>query len=328
MTGAGATPTISVCVPSYNRSASLARAVASVLEQSWTDLELIISDNASTDDTPARCAALAAGDARIRVVRQTENLGPIGNFNAILHEARGRYVLLLADDDWLDGDYVEKCVSLLENRPDVVLAAGATRYYEGDEPPDLVLNTTLASPSGPRRVLRYLRYSWASAAFYGVIRREAVERALPIPNVMGADWLFVSAIAFAGKVVTVTDTHLNRARGGTSVSYERIAEVSGLPRWQARHPNLSIAWFQARDIVAGSAAYDTLPRRKRQALGVLAWLTIVRAHGFDVLWDTVGPWVMHPTIFPVTGPLRDRARGHRARYRNRRDQLAAPRLAA
>jgi len=321
-------PSVSVCIPTFNRHAGLERAVASALAQTHDDLEVVVSDNASRDATPAVLQALVQRDARVRFVRQERNLGPIGNFNAVLREARGEHVLMLADDDWLDADYVECCLAVLRGRPDVALATGATRYYEGEEPPDLVLNTTLTSPSPARRLLRYLRHSWASAAFYGVIRRDAVEPALPIPNVMGADWLFVSAVAFAGKVVTVPETYLNRARGGASVSYARIAEVSGLPRWQGRHPTLAIACFQALDVASRSRAYEGLGRPRRVALGVLAFGTIVRAHAFDLVWDTVSPWVLHPAVAPVTSPLRDWARGHRARYRNRRDQLSAPRLAA
>jgi len=192
--------------------------------------------------------------------------------------------------------------------PSLSIVTGATRYYEGDAPPDLVLNTTLTESSGAQRVLRYLRHSWSSAAFYGVLRTSAVRKALPIPNVMGADWLFVAALSFNGRVLTITETHLNRRRGGTSASFERIAEVSGLPQRAARNPHLAIALNQYRDITRNCAAYANLSRPRRTALGLAAIGAVVVGHPFDIFWDAVGPLVLHPRVIGLTGPLRDRWR--------------------
>ena len=215
---------------------------------------------------------------------------------------------MLADDDWLDTDYVERCLAIIEADPTLSIVTGATRYHEDDAPPDLVLETNLTSRSPSRRVLRYLRNSWSSAAFYGLLRTSAVRSALPIPNVMGADWLFVSALAFNGRVVTSTDTHLNRRRGGTSADFKRIAEVSLLSARAARNPHLAIAYNQFRDIAFSCPAYAPLGRVRRIALGLAAAAAIVSGHKFDVLWDAVGPLVLHRRVIWLTGPLRDRWR--------------------
>jgi glycosyltransferase involved in cell wall biosynthesis len=308
-TGVGARQAhLTVLLPTYNRSASLSRTIDSVLAQTRGEIELLISDNASEDDTGALCEAYEQRDPRVRYVRQPVNLGPIGNFNWLLAEASSEFVLLLADDDWLDPDYIERCLAIIEGDPSLSIVTGATRYYEGDAPPELMLNTELLDGSGALRVMRYLRHSWSSAAFYGVLRTSAVKVALPIPNVMGADWLFVAALAFAGKVVTSTDTHLNRARGGTSASFQRIAEVSGLPTRAARNPHLAIALNQYRDIAHHSAAYESLSRPRRRMLGLGAVAAIVVGHPFDIFWDAFGPLILHRRVIAVTGPLRDRWR--------------------
>jgi glycosyltransferase involved in cell wall biosynthesis len=305
---AAARACLTVLLPTYNRAASLPRAIESVLGQTRGDLELLISDNASEDDTEVVCRCFAERDPRVRYFRQPVNLGPIGNFNWLLAQAHTDFVLMLADDDWLDADYLERCVAIIEGDPSLSIVTGATRYYEGEAPPDLVLNTNLTDASGARRVLRYLRHSWSSAAFYGVLRTSAARNALPIPNVMGADWLFVSALAFAGPVLTTQETHLNRARGGTSADFQRIAEVSGLSARAARNPHLAIAFNQFRDIAFDSAAYARLGRARRVALGLAAVAAIVSGHMFDIFWDTVGPLVLHRRVIAVTGPLRDRWR--------------------
>jgi glycosyltransferase involved in cell wall biosynthesis len=304
----GARASLTVLLPTYNRAESLARAIESVLGQTRRDFEVLISDNASEDDTRAVCQRYSEGDSRVRYFRQPVNLGPIGNFNWLLAHADTDYVLMLADDDWLDADYVELCMALAEADPGLSIVTGATRYFEGDAPPDLVLNTNLPQPSGARRVVGYLRHSWSSAAFYGVLRGSAVRDALPIANVMGADWLFVSALAFAGRVLTTTDTHLNRTRGGTSANFRRIAEVSGLSARAARNPHLAIAFNQFRDIALSSPVYASLGRPRRVALGMAAVRAIVAGHAFDVFWDAIGPLVLHRRVIAITGPLRDRWR--------------------
>jgi glycosyltransferase involved in cell wall biosynthesis len=305
---AAAQARLTVLLPTYNRAGSLPSAVDSVLNQTYGALELLISDNASTDDTQTVCEAYVQRDERVRYFRQPVNRGPIPNFNWLLSQTQTEYLLMLADDDWLDPDYVERCVEIIEADRSLSIVTGATRYHEGDAPPDLVLNTNLTERSGSRRVLRYLRNSWSSAAFYGLLRTSAVQRSLPIPNVMGADWLFVASMSFSGRVLTTTTTHLNRRRGGTSADFHRIAQVSQLSTRAARNPHLAIAYNQFRDIALSNPVYASLGRVRRTALGVAAVAAIVSGHKFDVLWDALGPVVLHRRVIRLTGPLRDRWR--------------------
>jgi glycosyltransferase involved in cell wall biosynthesis len=305
---AAAQARLTVLLPTYNRAGSLARAIDSVLGQTYDGWELLISDNASTDETHHVCGSYVQRDARVRYVRQPVNRGPIPNFNWLLAQAQTEYLLMLADDDWLDLDYVQRCLAIIEADPSLSIVTGATRYHEGDAPPDLVLNTNLTERSGSRRVLRYLRSSWSSAAFYGLLRTSAVQGALPIPNVMGADWLFVAAMSFRGRVLTTTTTHLNRRRGGTSADFQRIAQVSQLSARAARNPHLAIAYNQFRDIAVSSPVYASLGRTRRIALAAAAATAIVSGHKFDVLWDALGPLVLHRRLIWLTGPLRDRWR--------------------
>lgn len=302
---------LTVLLPTYNRAASLSRTIDSVLGQTRQDLELLISDNASSDDTEAVCREYVQRDARVRYFRQPSNLGPIGNFNWLLAQPQTEFVLMLADDDWLDADYVACCLAIIERDPALSIVTGATRYFEAGARPDLVLNTNLTDAAGARRVLRYLRHSWSSAAFYGLLRNSMVKDALPIPNVMGADWLFVSALSFSGRVLTTTDTHLNRTRGGTSANFQRIAEVSMLSPRAARNPHLSIAFNQFRDIAFSGSSYARLGRIRRLILGLAAGGAIIAGHPLDVIWDAFGPFIVHPRIERFTRPLLDRLRAHR-----------------
>jgi len=105
-------PAVSVCIPCYRGAAHLAAAIESVLTQTFTDLELIIIDDNSPDNTDEVVASFA--DPRIRYLKNQTNLGPDGNWNRCLDEATGRYFKLLPQDDVLDPTCLAKQVAVLK----------------------------------------------------------------------------------------------------------------------------------------------------------------------------------------------------------------------
>ena len=109
---------VSVGIPTRNRAALLERAVRSVLAQQGVELEIIVSDNASTDGTAVLCEELAAADPRVRIVRQAADIGAEANFRAVLEAARGPLFMWLADDDWIDPEYVAACAAVLNRQPE------------------------------------------------------------------------------------------------------------------------------------------------------------------------------------------------------------------
>lgn len=105
-------PTISVCIPTYRGLPYLAEAIESVLAQYWTDFELLVIDDHSLDQTAAVVQAYA--DPRIRFLQNLANLGPQGNWNRCLQEARGRYIKLLPQDDTIAPDCLAQQLAVLE----------------------------------------------------------------------------------------------------------------------------------------------------------------------------------------------------------------------
>lgn len=105
-------PRVSVCVPTYRGACHLASTIESVLSQSLGDFELLIIDDNSPDETPQVVADFK--DKRIRYLRNLSNLGPEGNWNRCLQEARGEYFKLLPQDDTLMPDTLERQVEILE----------------------------------------------------------------------------------------------------------------------------------------------------------------------------------------------------------------------
>jgi hypothetical protein len=120
-----ASPLVSICIPTRNHATVLADAIRSACGQRYPALEILVLDNASTDDTQRVAAQAAAADPRLRYVRHDHDLGMAGNFSAGVSMARGEFVQVLCDDDVLEPDCVGKLSAALAAEPAAVLAACA-----------------------------------------------------------------------------------------------------------------------------------------------------------------------------------------------------------
>lgn len=122
-------PKVSVCIPTYNRANLLAEAVDSVVAQTFTDFELVISDNASEDDTSSVVSSYR--DARIRYVRNERNRGHRENWNQCLRLARGEYITILPDDDLMMPENLAAKVAILSKHPTVGLVHSKYHLIDG-----------------------------------------------------------------------------------------------------------------------------------------------------------------------------------------------------
>lgn len=117
------TPLVTICIPTYNHAHFLPTAIRSALAQSERDLELLVVDNCSTDETSAAVAEFCRADSRVRYVRNEANLGLVGNLNRCLELASGVYVKYLLADDLLEPDCVRTMLAAMESTPAAVLVA-------------------------------------------------------------------------------------------------------------------------------------------------------------------------------------------------------------
>jgi glycosyltransferase involved in cell wall biosynthesis len=116
------TPRVSIGLPVYNGENFLEPTLDALLAQSFSDFELIISDNASSDGTEAIGRAYAARDRRVRYERLAENIGAAGNWNRVLQIARASYFKWAAHDDLHQPEFLARCVAALDADPTRVLA--------------------------------------------------------------------------------------------------------------------------------------------------------------------------------------------------------------
>lgn len=114
-------PLVSICIPTFNYGEFISEAIQSVLSQSFSDFELIVVDNASTDATADLMETFARSDPRIRFYRNAENVGIVKNFNRALEYATGDYVKVLCADDLLAPSALERSLALIQSDPVVSL---------------------------------------------------------------------------------------------------------------------------------------------------------------------------------------------------------------
>jgi len=119
-------------MPVYNGELFIKKSIESILAQTFTDFELIISDNSSTDSTQEICQNFLKKDNRIRIFKQKENIGVHRNFNFLLSQAKGEYFAWAAVDDYLDNDFMEKNLKVLESNDSIVSSIGKIIPYGVD----------------------------------------------------------------------------------------------------------------------------------------------------------------------------------------------------
>ncbi|MEQ9623697.1 glycosyltransferase family 2 protein [Coleofasciculus chthonoplastes] len=115
------TPKVSIGMPVYNGEPFIREALDSILTQTFTDFELIISDNASTDGTEVICRDYATKDDRLRYIRHPKNRGVIANFKFVLDEAVGEYFMWAAADDKIKPMFIERLYNILHEDENLVL---------------------------------------------------------------------------------------------------------------------------------------------------------------------------------------------------------------
>jgi glycosyltransferase involved in cell wall biosynthesis len=122
---------VSILIPTYNSKQYLSECLDSIVSQDFTDMEILISDDTSTDDTLKAVQAYAVRDARIRWWQNPRNLGFVGNHNACLKQATGEYIKFLhPDDQLLSNSAIRKMVAALDENPSAVVA-GSRQHLTG-----------------------------------------------------------------------------------------------------------------------------------------------------------------------------------------------------
>lgn len=199
-------PRVSIGMAVFNGENYLADALDSLLAQTYSDFELIISDNASTDGTQEICQTYAARDHRIRYFRNKTNLGGAKNFNRIFELSSGEYFKWAAHDDLCAPGFLERCVEVLDQDSSVVLCYSRTR--EIDEHGKVLQNyfepnIGLLKPS--KRFYQCVCVSHPQVSVFGVIRKSTLKKTRLFGNYLESDRVLLGELTLLGRFYQIPE---------------------------------------------------------------------------------------------------------------------------
>jgi glycosyltransferase involved in cell wall biosynthesis len=239
-------PRLSIGMPVYNGERYLEEALNGFLTQTFQDFEIIVCDNASTDHTAEICRSFAERNPRIRYYRNEKNLGAIPNFNRVFEFSRLPLFKWAAHDDLYHPRYLETCVRILDENPDVILAHSKTAFVDDrGEPfpvdpstgryvdPRTGVAQTADSPmiaDSPVAILRFWqvlsRAHWGTHMF-GVMRREMLQRTRLIPSFSGGDRAMLAELALLGRFRCPDEVLFSKRFHGNASCHLNEKEILG-----------------------------------------------------------------------------------------------------
>ena len=196
-----ATPLVSVGLMVYNGGRFLRGTLDSLLSQTFTNFELIISDNCSTDDTSAICVEYAERDARIRYYRAERNMGAGWNTRRVLSLATAKYFKLAAHDDRCEPRFLERCVEALERDPALVLAYPNSGLSTKMESSSRIMTGRCERLSRDPKIRFHdlLLNDHLCLQFFGVIRLAALHNLPPPGSYVNSDGVILAQLGLLGR---------------------------------------------------------------------------------------------------------------------------------
>jgi glycosyltransferase involved in cell wall biosynthesis len=236
-----AAPRLTIGLPVYNGEKYVAESLEALLGQSFTDFELIISDNASTDSTDEICRGYEKQDSRVCYFRQPQNIGLAPNVNFIIDRARGELYKEASHDDLYARNLLETCIAALDEYPQVVLAHSWTAKVDGSgkvtEAYEYPLTT--AAPRAPER-FRSMLFDSGGDDDYGVMRMAVRRRTALMGSHHHADRTITTEIVLHGPFYQVPDWLYFRrehpGQSGQAPMRRRCANMDPRRADRLRHP--------------------------------------------------------------------------------------------
>ena len=264
-------PLVSIGLPVRNGARTLASAVQSVLSQDYERLELVISDNASTDETEELCRELACADKRIVYHRQVTNVGLLRNFVQTLSLAKGTFFRWMGDDDWMAPSYVSRCLEVFRADSRLILVTTQQSYVRPDGSTYAVefSDKDFYSDDPIHRFEKLIAYIVSGAVpvdpLYGMARRSSLAR-IERRNMIREDEIFALMLTLAGPWGDVPEVLARRQMRDYGVA--ATARYLGVPMWQAHIPTIVECWELLR-LLQAEQITPSQRRRARIALGRL-----------------------------------------------------------
>ena len=228
-------PLVSIGLPVFNAENYLKKALDSILAQTYGDFEVIISDNASTDNTQQICLEYVNEDNRVSYYRSDRNLGAAWNFNNVFKLSSSMYFKWAAHDDLIAPNFLHECVNLLKHDHSVVLCHSKTaRCNEFGQVIGFYDYGSVTDSPKPqtrfRDVLDRKGFPWM---IFGVFRTNVLAQTRLLQDYIGSDWNLIAEMSLAGRIVEIPQYLLFRrdhSKSYTGRYHPHMAKVYDYPK--------------------------------------------------------------------------------------------------
>jgi glycosyltransferase involved in cell wall biosynthesis len=251
-------PLISIGIPTYNRSWGINKALGSIWRQSYPNLEIIISNNDSTDNTREVLEEISLMHPEVNCYHQEKNIGMVANFEFVLRKSTGKYFMWVADDDILEDGILHKYVDFMENHSDYALVSGQIKYWLGNKQSLSERGFTFEQKSSSLRVLGYYGKVVYGGMIHGMMRRELTKR-ISLRPVIGNDYHFIANLAYLGEIKNFDFVGYNKYFGGTSKNFKQYAMSIGDSHFAANFPHIKMACDAFAEVMYRSSVYSDMP---------------------------------------------------------------------
>jgi glycosyltransferase involved in cell wall biosynthesis len=303
-------PKVSIGMPVYNGEKYIRQAIDSVISQTFTDFELVISDNASTDGTEAICREFAKRDSRIRYIRQKENIGAINNFNFLLKRASSTYFSWISHDDYLENTYVEVMARYLDEHSDVVLCVGDLNVVKNGIKVDAIIHHQIRDTLDWEHARRkFFTYSHNIVMpIFGLFRLDLmrthniyIEPGFRGKVFYGLERSILPKVALQGKIVALPKLLFNKRIHDEALSHNEPNQITRL------HLFMNVLYIIVK-YQASVALFSKLTARQKLLIFFEMFsynVPIILSYAWECVPPKLYRWFTNMRLFQ---PMRDRMR--------------------
>tara|TARA_B100001057_G_scaffold301503_1_gene301726 strand:+ start:457 stop:1302 length:846 start_codon:yes stop_codon:yes gene_type:complete len=210
---------VSIGLPVFNGHPDVEDCINSIVNQTYKNIEIIISDNCSTDLTSDYCYKKSLEDKRIKFFRQNQNIGGDKNFEFVFKKSTGDFFMWISHDDIISHNYIKENITVLEKNRDCVYSSGIN-YFKGKDFKDTRINTFNIKGDSYLRFKTFLNYCWHShGCFYSLIKKKSLDDFnFYKSSVIGIDWIINMHLLSKGNYYRSLSSHIIISSSGTSSS--------------------------------------------------------------------------------------------------------------
>jgi len=207
-------PLVSIGVPIFNEKKNIAKCLKNILKQSYKNIEVIISDNNSTDDSIKICQAFKKKDKRIKILRSKKNLGQGRNFYNVLKKSQGEFFMFQAADDLRSSNFIKENLDYLIKNINYLGSSGIAVLGSNNKQ---VRHSFSLNQTPYKNIVNIFKIKWQShSIIYGLFVKKKIIKFLDLiksDNYLAKDWLLDLLIVNSGSFNLNTKTKIKFGEG-------------------------------------------------------------------------------------------------------------------